>query len=133
MKRRVLPASCRQTNRRKALPARCRQHLWRRLLPSGRFMFPMPANKRKEAFQEQGDTTLEALSSRAPKLVQRRQRGLALRVFLAFPFAAAKFDAPMINRTFKKPVMVRTADGLKLILRRLGRTGLQDLLQLTFG
>src|SRR6059036_2213951 len=27
MNLRVLPASCRQTNRRKALPARCRQHL----------------------------------------------------------------------------------------------------------
>src|SRR5216117_1568649 len=27
MNPRVLPASCRQTNRRKALPARCRQHL----------------------------------------------------------------------------------------------------------
>src|SRR5258705_13893827 len=27
MNRRVLPASCRQTNRRKALPAGCRQHL----------------------------------------------------------------------------------------------------------
>src|SRR3989442_6797246 len=86
-------------------------------------LVPYPSRYGTTGITDFLDAALGVFSSRAPKLVQRRQRGLALRVFLAFSFAAAEFDAPMINRTFKKPVMVRAADGLKLILRRLGRTG----------
>ena len=69
----------------------------------------------------------------APQLSQRDEGCLALRFLLAFASAAPEFDSLMIDRAFKEAVVVRTADGLELILRRLGRVGLQQFLQLAFG
>src|SRR5205814_2287400 len=45
----------------------------------------------------------------------------------------AEFDALVIDRAFKEPVMVRTADRFELVLRRFGRVGLEDFLQFPLG
>src|SRR5258705_13919460 len=69
----------------------------------------------------------------ATQAFQGGERRLAFRLLLAFAFAAAEFDALVIDRAFEKPVMVRTAERFELVLRRFGRVGLEDLLQFPLG
>ena len=67
------------------------------------------------------------------QLCQRRQGGFALGGFLAFALAARQFRSAVMHGALENPVVVRAGGGNDLILRRLGRDGLQQFLQFAFG
>ena len=64
---------------------------------------------------------------------QRGEGGFALGGFLALALAAGQFRAAVMHGTLENAVVVRAGGGDDVILRGLGRDGLQQLLQLALG